>query len=232
LTTTEGIEGVAADFSMEKMLEVRTRTRDAVNVIASRIEVGMTEREARAAARSTLSELGLRRGWHPILVRVGENTTRDFFDAQGGDVVLTSEDLFFVDIGPIYDGYEGDAGDTFVPGGNPDLLKAKSDVVEIWNDVRNTWFEQRLGGAALYEYATRVSADRGWELSTGLTGHRLSDFPHKAYFGGTISDIDDVPSPDIWVLEIALLHKSLRVGAFYEDLLLEDQSFLPPLQTT
>jgi methionyl aminopeptidase len=232
VTTTEGIEGVAADFSMGKMLEVRTRTRDAVNVIASRIEVGMTEREARSTARATLTELGLRRGWHPILVRVGENTTREFFDPQGGDVVLTAEDVFFVDIGPVCDGYEGDAGDTFVTGENPDYLKAKADVVEIWNDVRNTWFEQKLGGAALYEYATRISADRGWKLSTGLTGHRLSEFPHKAYFGGTISDIAEVPSPDLWVLEIALLHESRPFGAFYEDLLLEDQSFLPPLKAS
>ena len=40
-------------------------------------------------------------------------------------VVLGDNDIFFVDIGPIYGDTEGDAGDTFVVGDDPDHLRAK-----------------------------------------------------------------------------------------------------------
>jgi len=33
------------------------------------------------------------------------------------------------------------------------------------------------------------------------------------------------PSPLPWVLEIAIIHPERKFGAFYEDLLLENQSF-------
>ncbi len=58
-----------------------------------------------------------------------------------------------------------------------------------------------------------------------LSGHRLSDFPHSAHYDGPLADVDFRPNPNLWVLEIAIIHPDRRFGAFYEDLLLEDQSF-------
>ena len=43
----------------------------------------MSENDARAMARDTLEEMGLRRGWHPTLVRFGPNTVRQFLDRDG-----------------------------------------------------------------------------------------------------------------------------------------------------
>ncbi len=53
-------------------------------------------------------------------------------------VVLSENDIFFVDIGPIYGDTEGDAGDTFVFGDDPDHLRAKKEVRQIWDQVRDT----------------------------------------------------------------------------------------------
>jgi methionyl aminopeptidase len=58
-----------------------------------------------------------------------------------------------------------------------------------------------------------------------LSGHRLSDFPHSAIYDGPMAEVDVVPKPGLWVLEIAILSPERTFGAFYEDLLLEDQSF-------
>jgi Xaa-Pro aminopeptidase len=207
------------------MLDVRRRTRYAVHAIADKIEVGMREDDARAMARDTLDELGLRRGWHPTLVRFGPNTIRQFLDRDGGEVELESDDIFFVDIGPIFDNVEGDAGETFVTGHNPDYVRAANDVHDIWNDVRDAWFTDRLTGRDLYEFAERSCDERGWQLNLELTGHRISDFPHKAHFSGPMSSVDIVPAPDLWVLEIGLAHPTRTFGAFYEDTLLDDQSF-------
>jgi methionyl aminopeptidase len=221
-------EGVGAEFTVEKILDVRSRTRNAVNMIASRIEVGMTEEDAKGLASQTLTELGLRKGWHPIFVRCGANTGKDFKDATDVEVPLAENDIFFVDIGPIYDGIEGDAGDTFVFGDNPDHHRAKNDAKAIWDDVRDGWFSGNLSGRAIWEFAVETARERGWTLNPYLSGHRLADFPHKAYFNGSMSDVDLVPAPDIWVLEIALVDPDRRFGAFYEDLLLEDQTFHNP----
>lgn len=183
-------------------------------------------------ARDTLEEMGLRRGWHPTLVRFGPNTVRQFLDREGGEVVLGKDDIFFVDIGPVYNEVEGDAGETFTTGHNPEFLRAARDVLEVWNEVRDAWFYDSLSGRDLYAFAERACHERNWRLNLELTGHRISDYPHKAHFGGSMSGIEIVPSPDLWVLEIGLAHPDRAFGAFYEDTLLDDQSFEDAATTT
>ena len=88
-------------------MDVRARTRRAVHLIADQVKPGMAEEEAKAIARETLREMGMRRGWHHIIVRCGSNTTKDFMERSEPGVVLGEDDIFFVDIGPIYEDTEG-----------------------------------------------------------------------------------------------------------------------------
>jgi methionyl aminopeptidase len=219
------IEGVGPTYSIDRMLDMRARTRRAVHDIAAHVNVGMTEYEGRAMARRMLSELGLRRGWHPIIVRFGPNTSRGFLDRSGGEVVLGDNDIFFVDIGPIYDDVEGDAGETFVTGDDPDRARAARDVRAIWGEVRDAWFDKKLTGRALYAFAEESAAERGWRLNLDLSGHRISDYPHRAHYDGSMADVEIVPAADLWVLEIAMVHPDGSFGAFYEDMLLLDESY-------
>jgi Xaa-Pro aminopeptidase len=223
----ETVEGTGENFSLEALMAVRARTRKAVHTIAGQVKVGMSEEEAVDMARATLTELEMRRGWHHIIVRCGSNTTKDFMEASEPGVVLGENDIFFVDIGPIYKGTEGDAGDTFVFGDDPEHHRAKRDVRTIWDDVRQTWFNTGITGHELYEYAIKTADSHGWKLNMDLSGHRLSDFPHSAHYDGPLAEVSFRPNPNLWVLEIAIAHPSGSFGAFYEDLLLEDQSFPP-----
>ncbi len=166
----------------------------------------------------------MRRGWHRIIVRCGPNTTKDFTERSEPGVVLGENDIFFVDIGPVYGEIEGDAGDTFVFGSDPDHLRAKREVRTIWDEVRDKWFTDGSTGRELYAFATEVTASYGWKLNMNLSGHRLSDFPHSAHYDGPLADVDFRPNPNLWVLEIAIAHPERTFGAFYEDLLLDDQS--------
>jgi Xaa-Pro aminopeptidase len=223
--TLDELEATGAKFSLDKLMDVRARTRRAVHTIADQVEVGMAEEEAKDIARRTLSALGMRRGWHHIIVRLGSNTTKDFMERSEPGVILGADDIFFVDIGPIYEECEGDAGDTFVVGDDPDHHRAKRDARAIWEDTRRHWFEQGATGKDLYDFATQAAEDLGWKLNLDLSGHRLSDFPHSAHYDGSIADVPFALHPDRWVLEIAIIHPERPFGAFYEDLLLEDQSF-------
>jgi Xaa-Pro aminopeptidase len=223
--TVEELEGVGENFSVDKLLEVRARTRRAVHAIANQVEVGMAEEDAKAMARDTLSALGMRRGWHRTIVRLGSNTTKGFSERSEPGMTLGRDDIFFIDIGPIYEDCEGDAGDTFVVGENPEHLRARREVRAIWEDTRQCWLEQRATGKELYDFASQAADSFGWKLNLELSGHRLSEFPHSAHFDGSIADLPFALHPDRWVLEIAIVHPEAPFGAFYEDLLLEDQSF-------
>jgi methionyl aminopeptidase len=225
MTMLAELEGTGEKFSLDSLMEVRSRTRKAVHLIADQVQPGMAEEQAKAIARDILGDMGMRRGWHHIIVRCGTNTTKDFMERSEPGVVLAENDIFFVDIGPIYEDTEGDAGETFVFGDDPDHLRAKKEVRLIWDEVRDTWFAERITGKELYDHATEVAASFGWKLNMDLSGHRLSDFPHSAHYDGPLAEVTFRPNPNLWVLEIAIAHPERTFGAFYEDLLLEDQSF-------
>jgi methionyl aminopeptidase len=204
VTDIETIEATGEQFSLDSFMSVRARTRRAVHSIADRVGPGMAEEDAEEIAR---------------------NTTKDFKAPSEPGVILGEDDIFFIDIGPLYESYEGDAGDTFVLGDDTDHRRGQADVRAIWDDVRQVWFDQHVTGEELYQYAAKTTADRGWKLNLALSGHRLSDFPHSAHFGGALADLPFRPGPNLWVLEIAIVHPSGTFGAFYEDLLLPDQGF-------
>jgi Xaa-Pro aminopeptidase len=225
MTATNQLEATGDKFSVQPFLEARRMTRDAVNDIASRVKVGMVEEDARTMARDLLGERGMKKGWHHIIVRFGPNTTKDFLEPSEKGIVLGSDDIFFVDIGPVHGEHEGDGGDTFVFGSDPDHHRAKVDVKTIWDDVREHWFREGPSGRDLYDYAEKAALAKGWKLNRDLSGHRLSEFPHSVHYDGAMAAVDFRPSPLLWVLEIAIIHPTRKFGAFYEDLLLENQSF-------
>ncbi len=140
-------------------------------------------------------------------------------------VVLQENDIFFVDIGP-YSGTQ--KAMPAIPssfGDDPDHHRAKRDVRTIWEDVRRVWFDEHITGQDLYHYAEKATGELGWKLNLDLSGHRLSDYPHSAHYDGSLAEVGFRPNPNLWVLEIAIAHPDGGFGAFYEDLLLEDQSF-------
>jgi methionyl aminopeptidase len=225
ITDVTTIEGTGTGFDLDGFMAVRARTRKAVHMIGDQLTPGLSEEQAKEIARSTLSALEMRRGWHHIIVRCGSNTTKDFMERSEPGVVLGENDIFFVDIGPVYGDFEGDAGDTFVFGDDPGHRKAQRDVREIWEIVRAKWLAERVTGVELYEFAVETTEAFGWKLNMDLSGHRLSDYPHSAHYDGPLADVGFTPNPNLWVLEIAITHPDKTFGAFYEDLLLEDQSF-------
>jgi Xaa-Pro aminopeptidase len=220
--TQRALEGVGPSFSSAQLLHVRVRTRAALNEIAAKIGPGMAEEEARRIAADVLRHSALRKGWHKILVRFGLNTVKNFDDPSEPGVSLAENDIFFIDIGPIFDQCEGDAGATFVVGDDPDMARAASDVEMLWWMVRQTWLDHGLTGADLYMFAADQAAAMGWELNLVLTGHRLGEFPHDAHYDGTLAEVAFRPTSGLWVLEIQIRHPDRPFGAFFEDLLVED----------
>ncbi len=214
------IEKNKEDFSTDLFFEIRAKTREVLHLISDRIQVGMLEEEANELAKSTLQEMGTRQGWHPPYVRFGSNTIKNYGSPSEPGVRLGEDDIYFIDIGPVWQGYEGDAGETFVTGNNPELLRCSVDAKRIFEIVSQKWKNSEFSGEALYQFAEETTRELGWVLNLDLSGHRLSDFPHDVYYEGSLATISFRPAPKLWVLEIQIRHPEKPFGAFYEDLLL------------
>lgn len=219
------LEGVGPAFDPERLLHVRTLTRQAIERIAAAVQPGMFEEDAVEMARDLLAEAGMLRGWHDVYVRFGSNTTKTFGAPSDPGVVLGEDDIFFIDIGPVWKDWEGDGGDSFVTGSDPDKARCADDARAIFHEVRRKWLAEGATGRALYDYAVSCATARGWVLNMDLSGHRIADFPHAAIHEGPLAETDFSPSRLLWVLEIHIRHPSAAYGAFFEDLLLEDDHF-------
>jgi Xaa-Pro aminopeptidase len=218
----EMLEKTGPNFSIQALMAARAKTQEAVRLIGEQIEAGMSEQEARELAKETLTRLGSTSGWHKILIRFGSNTIKDYPEPSDTAVRLRDNDIFFVDIGPIWDGTEGDGGDTFVIGqsADPDMRRCAGAAKQIFDLVQHQWRSSGMTGKELYAFAEKTTSDLGWVLNLGLTGHRLGDFPHKAFYDGTLGRVSIHPSPNLWILEIQIRHPAKPFGAFFEDLLL------------
>jgi Metallopeptidase family M24 len=220
------LEKVGEAFTTERMLAVRSMTRAAIHEIASRCKPGMVEEDAVEMARQILADQGMVQGWHDVYVRFGTNTTKTFGAPSDPGIILGADDIFLIDIGPVLDKWEGDGGDTFVTGGNPDYARCAKDARTLFHIVRKKWQSDGLSGKALYDFATEEAKKLDWELNLDLSGHRISDFPHAAIYDGPMNTLSFTPSRLLWVLEIHIRDPNMKFGAFYEDMLLDDTYFV------
>ena len=216
-------EGVGQAFSLAAMRTAQDLTFEAVRRIAGAIQPGMTEGRGLDIAREVLEALGMERLWHKSLVRFGPGTLKTFHDPFEPERVLKADDIFFVDLGAVFDGHEGDAGDTFVVGHDKEMAACAEAARVLWRDVAARWREDRPSGKALYRHALDRAKAMGWRLNWQVKGHRVSDFPHAIYNAGPLGALDATPAPGLWVLEIQIRHPTREFGAFYEDLLIEEE---------
>lgn len=213
------LEKTKADFSVEKMLEIRAKAQEAVKLIASRVQVGMLEEDANKLVVDTLKEMGATKAFHKPYIRFGSNTTITFGADSVPGVRLGKDDIFFLDIAPVWDGYEGDAGDTFVTGSNPEMKRCAVDAKKIFEAVADKWKTDKATGVELYDFAQKMAKDLGWELNMDLGGHRLGDYSSAEHYEGPLHEITFHPAPNIWMVEIHIRNPQNTFGAFYEDLL-------------
>jgi Xaa-Pro aminopeptidase len=212
-------QAVGKDFSADSMQHARVMTWKVVDEVAKQIRPGMRESEANAICKTVLHELGMERIWHPILIRFGENTLKKFNERSDGDPQLAENDIFFVDLGVVWDHHEGDAGASYVVGNDAEMKACAEAVKTIFDEVEHHWRTTGAGGTALYEYAAQRAEALGWRLNGDIKGHRVSDFPHAIYKAGNLGDFDERPDASLWILEIQIAHLTRPFGAFYEDLL-------------
>lgn len=213
------IEKVGPNFNLEKLRKVQDMTKLMVEEVASRIFLGMSEEEGFKIIENVFSEYGVGKTWHPNKFRIGKNTTKAFREKSDKSLRLKENDIFFIDIGPVYDEHEGDYGKTFVFGKAEQFSQIISDLDRIFESSKKEFLENNLTGKELYEYCNAEVEKYGHTLNMQMRGHRLGDFPHAVNFKGKLSDIEFPIAKNLWVLELLIMDKTQEFGAFKEDLI-------------
>lgn len=221
MNARELAERVGGGHEHAAMLEARRRTIAAVRDAAGRIAPGMTEDDGLELVRQVLRAHGLVQDWVAPYLRFGINTLRKYGEPSAPGIVLGRDDLWFVDVGPLWRNHECDFADTFVVGDDPDRQRLVRDAHAVFERTQALWRDSRATGVELYRFATAEAAARGWQLDLEMAGHRVGEYPHAAFHDGFLSRAEFTPSAGLWMLEIQLRHPDLPYSAFFEDLLLD-----------
>jgi len=213
-------EAVGASFDLDAMRHASAQSWRAIERMVDAFKPGLREPDANAICIEILDDLGMERIWHTPKIRFGANTLKKFNEKSDASIVLGDDDIYFIDIGPVFRGHEGDVGATFTTGADPAKAACAAAAKTLFDDVSRAWKADELSGVSLYDYAEKRARELGWVLNLDIQGHRVSDFPHSIYKAGDLGAFDRVPVPGVWILEIQIAHPDKPFGAFYEDLLI------------
>lgn len=171
------------------------------------------------------------RHWHKRVIRAGINSTLPY-QAEPPERVLEADDIVYVDLGPIFEEWEADFGRTFVIGNDPGKQQI-ARAAEAGFQEGKAYFKSKpdITGAELHRKATEIAARGGWDFGNSHAGHTVGEFPHEKIDGDRITlyihpenhqplrSLNAEGKQRHWILEIHLVDKGKRYGAFFEELL-------------
>ncbi len=182
-------------------------------------------RELAAAA------FGVEKHWHRRIVRSGPNSVTTAGD-HPPDRTIGPDDIVYLDLGPVFGGWEADIGKSYALGNDP---RKKAMVAELPRQFealqRHFQAFPDITGADLYAFAVQSAQDAGWKFGGKIAGHIISEFAHAQIPGvkdlTRISPLNTAPmsQPDgngrqrFWIGEIHLVEQDESFGGFYERLL-------------
>jgi hypothetical protein len=179
-----------------------------------------------------LKKFGIEKHWHKKIVRSGKNTLAIYPD-NPPNRIIDKDDILFIDLGPIVEGYEADIGRTYVLGNDAKKLKLKKDIEDAWYEIQE-WYQQQtvLKASDLFNYAVLKAKRLGWEFGGEIAGHIVGKFPHEQPADPKSLELDIHPDnhDDIylrdadgnqrhWILELQFIDKENEIGGYFEQLL-------------
>jgi Xaa-Pro aminopeptidase len=196
------------------------------------IAPGALESEVSDGVHALARDLfGVKRHWHKKVVRSGPNTLLGYYD-EVADRRLGTDDIVYLDFGPVFNKWEADLGRSYALGNDPRKHQLVADITEAFR-LGQAHYEATpsLTAGELYEYVAALAPPRGWTFGAKTAGHPVDRFPHESDKGPVkrLSIRSGNPtllrepmrngSPRHWILEIHFVDRGLGYGAFMEELL-------------
>jgi len=219
----------------EKLIHAQNISIELFNAIEENnlIVPGKTEEQLNTEVCDlAFQKFGIEKHWHKKIVRSGINTLAIYPD-NPPNRVIHKDDILFIDLGPIVEGYEADIGRTYVVGKDPNKLKLKRDVESAWYELRE-WYQQqtKLKASDLFNYAVLKAKRFGWEFGGEIAGHIVGKYPHEQPEDPKSLELDIHPdnhdniflldadgNPRHWILELQFIDKENEIGGYFEQLL-------------
>jgi Xaa-Pro dipeptidase len=169
------------DNRLASLIAAQDRALALLETIKERglILAGRTEREfEQDILRIAKNDFGVHQNWHKRIVRCGKNTLAIF--AENPPVLtVQSDDLVFLDLGPVVGTWEADVGETFVIGSCAKKQALVRELETQFRLIRDRMFkEPDITGAALYAFACQSAKDAGYRFGGQISGHIVAEFPH------------------------------------------------------
>lgn len=197
------------------------------------IQSGKTEKEINNEIYELAFELfGIRKYWHKRIVRSGRNTLLPYRN-DPPDLKVETDDILFLDFGPVFEDWEADYGRTYTLGENPKKLKLKKEVELAWYEGKKFYDanKTKITGSELYHHTKKLAENFGWTFGHVHCGHLIGSFPHEHIQGENnenyihpdnltmMSALDRNGNDRFWIYEIHFIDEELQIGGFFEQLL-------------
>jgi Xaa-Pro aminopeptidase len=225
---------VAVTERSTALLEAQEKARNLLRRIEQTeiLKVGVTEQQANdQICELAEREFGVTKHWHKRIVRTGINSVLPY-KANPENLTIEHNDLVYLDLGPVFEDFEGDIGVTYLLGEDSKKKKLVEDLEIIFKQCKEHYLNNPTQtGAEYFDYIVSTCAAAGWDYGNKYAGHIVGEFSHIAIYG----DLPDyriwpqntvpmnTPLPDgntrYWILEIHLVHPQKKYGGFFEDLL-------------
>jgi Xaa-Pro dipeptidase len=215
------------------LVEAERRAQTLFDVIEQRelVRPGRTEREVEQEIYAiALQQFGVEKHWHKRIVRAGANTLTIAADNPPVRKIET-DDIVYVDLGPVFEDWEADLGRTYVLGNHPGRGLVEALPIVFARVQAHYHASPDITGAELYAFAEKAAADTGWRFGGVIAGHLVSEFAHAQIPGDKdlnrikpgntkpMRDPDELGRERHWILEIHLVEPNGSYGGFYERLL-------------
>lgn len=217
------------------LLDAQQKARDLLSLIEKNqlLRIGVDEHEiSEQIFELAKKEFGVTKHWHKRIVRTGPNSVLPY-KANPQNRTVEGNDLVYVDLGPVFEEFEGDIGKTYLLGKDPDKQRLVDDLERIFNTGKVHYLSKpEQTGAQLYDFIIGLCEDAGWNYGNHYAGHIVGEFSHIHIYGDgeehRIWPKNNMPmnepskdgKPRYWILEIHLVDKAGQYGGFFEDILL------------
>ena len=176
-------------------------------------------------------DFGVTDHWHDRIVRAGPNTLCVAGETPP-DRRIGEDDIVFLDLGPVFGGWEADVGRSYAVGEDPAKHALCADLPQVFDAVKARFdADPDISSAELYAVALEEAERRGWRFGGKIAGHLVGEYPYARSPGDRQSrwihpgnmtrmrDPDAAGKPRYWILEIHLVSQDRSFGGFYERLL-------------
>lgn len=233
-TTSDAEATIDEETRARNLVEAERKAVALFDEVTARglVRAGKTEIQVSNEVRDLAADMfDISRHWHKRIVRAGPNTLQPYRE-NPPNREIEEGDIVFLDFGPVFAEWEADFGRTYVLGDDPEKLRLRDDLPEVWQAGR-AYFHSHpdVTGAELYAHICKLADEAGWAFGGPHSGHLVGEFPHElieadlvhSYIAPTnpkrLRGLDDAGRQAHWILEVHLVNKERTFGGFYEQLL-------------